>query len=91
MTKRRLTNEEFVSNLMRFNPSGAICQMFIIEAIRVYSERWKDVDPSQLSGGIWNMIAPQAWTACAKHIHSELIAANYTQPQPEQVSEASDV
>jgi hypothetical protein len=35
---KQQTNEEFVSDLMNYSPVGALCQAFIIEAIRNYSE-----------------------------------------------------
>lgn len=35
---RKLNNEEFIAFLMMYSPYGALCQVFIIEAIRKYSE-----------------------------------------------------
>lgn len=55
------TNVEFVKELMEFSETGALMQVFIIEAIRFYAENtleWK---------GEWKngFISQEAWNRCA--------------------------
>jgi hypothetical protein len=35
---KKLNNEEFLAHIMMYSPYGALCQVFIIEAIRYYTE-----------------------------------------------------
>lgn len=59
----RKTNEEFVNGLMSYSVYGPLTQVFIIEAIRYYSEKVSSTpepedDPkSILSPVVWHRIA----------------------------------
>jgi hypothetical protein len=56
-------NEEFVADLMKFSPYGALQQAFIIEAIRYYAEKVaatpepKDDATQFINPSIWHKIA----------------------------------
>jgi hypothetical protein len=63
-TATRLTNEEFVSDLMNFSSFGGLCQVFVIEAIRRYADQVAaaapaDVDTEFLSGAVWVGLAQE--------------------------------
>lgn len=61
--EKHLSNEEFVSHLMRFSQYGALTRVFVIEAIRYYSEQVsstpepKDDPRSPISPTVWHRIA----------------------------------
>lgn len=61
-------NEHLVRNLMNFNPTGALCQAFIIEAIRKFARNTAKADPAQFDTP---MLSGRAWVECAKHIDAE--------------------
>ena len=66
---KKLNNEEFIAFLMMYSPYGALCQVFIIEAIRKYSEmvaqqeNAKD-DPDAI-------VNPVVWQGIAKDIYKK--------------------
>lgn len=60
----RLTNEEFVAELMQFSNFGALSQVFVIEAIRRYADQVAAAQPSEvdtpfLSGPVWIGVAKE--------------------------------
>lgn len=66
---KKLNNEEFIAFLMMYSPYGALCQIFIIEAIRKYSEivaQQEDVkdDPDAI-------VNPVIWQGIAKDINEK--------------------
>ena len=61
----RKTNSEFVDDLMNYSPHGALAQVFIMEAIRKYSEQVAEADPKIFEGGF---IDGPAWQGVAKDI-----------------------
>jgi len=71
MTHTRETNEEFILDLINFGPYGGLQQVFLIEAIRSYSERISKLDPASFEGGL---IAPEAWVGTAKYIFQKVEA-----------------
>tara|TARA_Y100000593_G_scaffold29491_1_gene58563 strand:+ start:1752 stop:1958 length:207 start_codon:yes stop_codon:yes gene_type:complete len=60
-----MTNEEFVKDLMTFNPHGALAQVFVLEAIRKYSEQVVAADPKLYDSGF---IDGSAWHGMAAYI-----------------------
>ena len=71
--KKPVTNEKFVKDLMTDNPTGALCQMFVLEAIRKYAvacAAWTDeqVEEFQKTN---HFISMEGWRTCARHIKSE--------------------
>lgn len=68
--KRPMTNEEFMKDLMNYSPYGAMCQVFILEAVRYYSEMVKnskpDPDKEKMSKSFIN---PKLWRALATNIN----------------------
>jgi hypothetical protein len=67
----RLTNEEFISELMTFSPYGGIQQAFVIEAIRNYSERvCSRPEPASDRS---EFIDPQYWHKIATHVHTQFL------------------
>ena len=57
-SKHIRTNEEFLGELMMFSPYGALCQVFIIEAIRNYAERVSNSPtPIEHGTGVFSEIA----------------------------------
>lgn len=68
---RRLSNTDFVAKLMNFAPTGALSQLFVLQALEVYSRMVIEAGPGAmetawLSGG--------AWVETAVYIKSELEA-----------------
>lgn len=67
---KKLNNEEFIAHLMTVSPYGAMCQIFIIEAIRYYSERVSSQDiPADDPDALIN---PKAWHATAEDISRQM-------------------
>lgn len=63
-----MTNIDFVTDLMTYNPAGGLCQAFIIEAISRYAKEVMNSEP-------WPddvMISFEAWRACAEHINKKI-------------------
>jgi hypothetical protein len=48
----RLTNTEFVTELMEFSPYGALCQGFIMSAIESYAQHWAKQPPEDNPGAL---------------------------------------
>lgn len=66
--RRPMTNIEFVTDLMNYNPAGALAQAFILEAISRYAKDVMDAEP-------WPedfMVSFEAWKACATHINKKI-------------------
>jgi hypothetical protein len=66
----RLTNEEFVSKLMSFSTYGALTQVFIIEAIRYYSEQVSATPEPEDDGN--SFISPKLWHRIAVDLKKAL-------------------
>ncbi|MCA3000374.1 MAG: hypothetical protein ING75_17435 [Rhodocyclaceae bacterium] len=64
------TNEEIISNLMQFNPYGALGQIFIMEAIREYANNVSAIDPATITGN--PIINLAAWVGVAKDVKQRL-------------------
>jgi hypothetical protein len=70
------TNIELVTRLMTFSPTGAMSQLFIMEAIGRYA---KQVSEADMSGWPENhIINPEAWQKTARFINEELEKRNGT-------------
>jgi hypothetical protein len=68
--KELKTNETFVGELMMFSPYGALCQVFIIEAIRHYSEQVAS-QPVPADDGT-GFISEKAWHGIAVDIQQRM-------------------
>ena len=66
MTRKLESNEDLVKDLMNYSPYGALCQVFIMEAIQRYAEQVAASNPEDYDMGA--MIAPEAWIGVAKDI-----------------------
>ena len=67
---KKLTNEEFINELMCFSTYGALTQVFVIEAIRYYAEQVANTpEPTESDGSLLN---PVIWHAIAKDIQKAL-------------------
>jgi hypothetical protein len=77
-----LNNEEFIADLMMYSPRGALCQIFILEAIRFYSgiiiENGKPEDDGE------GLISKLAWYDIAEDIQKKLEIRNNTNGIPKQ-------
>jgi hypothetical protein len=69
------TNEEFVSDLMNFSPVGALCQVFIIEALNYYSNQIVDI-PDDAPEWERSLVSLPAWKTQAAHIIKKLEERN---------------
>lgn len=65
MPKKTLTNDAFMKELMNFGPTGALQQVFILQAITKYAEQVAQATLEELESPFVN---PAAWQATAKHI-----------------------
>lgn len=65
-----ITNVEFVTELMEYGIHGALRQVFIVEALRFYSEIISKSVPSEQSQNTF--INPQAWKEIAIDINQKL-------------------
>ena len=64
-----LTNVEFIVDLMNFNNSGALAQVFIIDAIMKRAEAVAEVDPETIDHPL---ISGHAWVRCAQEIRDRM-------------------
>lgn len=65
----RPTNVEFITELMEFPQSGPLMQVFVIEALRLYSDsvvQRQDEIPED------SIISRRAWVACAEEVLAKL-------------------
>lgn len=68
------TNEDFLHYIMNFSDHGALSQVFVIEALRYYSERvTQNGEPKD---DLSSMISPIAWYETGLEIQ-ELLKAKY--------------
>jgi hypothetical protein len=74
------TNEEFVLELMNYSPFGTLSQVFIIEAIRFYSEAVEREGTEASDEDSTKVIFPAAWHGIAVDI-SRRLKANYEEKQ----------
>ena len=67
MTNERMTNTEFVTDLMEFSPSGILMQIFIVDALG----KWADIVARQppMEHGL---IDGEAWKACAIELRERI-------------------
>lgn len=63
------TNVEFVTRIMEFSNYGALAQIFVIEALRRWSDIIAEADPAAVDTP---MIAGHAWVGVAKEIKAKL-------------------
>lgn len=69
MTAPRKTNIEMVADLMAVSPYGALSEVFVVEAIRHYSEQVASKTPVEDSKALIN---PVAWHGIAVDIQQRL-------------------
>lgn len=82
------TNMELIEDLMNYSPMGGLCQGFIIEAIRYYSEKVAAQPVPEDNGESY--INPVAWHAIAVDISKRLEDQfGQTEQPPEVKSERS--
>ena len=65
------TNVEFVTRMMEFSNYGPLAQLFILEAIRNWSELVAKADPVKVDSP---MISGQAWIGVAREIKEKMEA-----------------
>lgn len=68
----RMTNTEFVTQIMEFAKSGPLMQAFIIEALSYYSKMVAEMPVEKIGGGAF--MNPHAWKACGEELHREIEA-----------------
>ena len=73
--KDRMTNEEFVVELMNYSPYGALCQPFILQAIEFYCDEVNERKEEELKkeeefikSGKMPLISAKAWVGIAEDI-----------------------
>ena len=71
LMSERKTNTELIVELMEYSPTGALAQVFILEAVRRYAKKVASADPAEIDYGV---ISGEAWVATAKHFVQELRA-----------------
>jgi len=72
----RETNIEFVKRVMSFSPTGAMSQMFILEAIRRYSTEITHKQDEVRLKMKDSVISPESWINTAEFLQKELEARN---------------
>lgn len=65
-------NNDLVKDLMNFSPYGALCQIFIIEAISRYCEEVKAHEIEEDEEGRIPFISPEAWKGVAEDISKRM-------------------
>lgn len=67
----RLTNTEFITELMEFSPCGPLMQGFVLEALRLYSDSVVQRQNELPDDGF---IPRTAWVRCAQEVLTKLEA-----------------
>jgi hypothetical protein len=67
------TNVEFVTRIMELSNYGALAQLFILEAVRNWSDLVAEADPAKVDTP---MISGHAWVGVAKEIKAKLEERN---------------
>jgi hypothetical protein len=70
MTKQN--NTEFLVDVMEFSKSGPLMQIFVIEALRYYSELVSKTEATETEKDSVSLINPKAWRETAKELHKLL-------------------
>jgi hypothetical protein len=70
---KKLTNEQFVANLMSFHPSGALIQSYVIEALRFYSKMVAKQDPADFKDADKQFVNPNAWRAIGIDVFRQIL------------------
>lgn len=65
----KLTNVEFVVELMEHSAHGALIQAFVIQALEQYARRVAETDPQALDTP---MVSGHAWHGCAVEVRDKL-------------------
>lgn len=63
MPRKPETNTQFVTRMMEFSNYGALAQLFVLEALRNWSEKVAAADPTKVETGF---ISGAAWVGVAK-------------------------
>ena len=63
------TNVEFIVDLMNFNNSGALAQVFIVDAIMKRADTVAELDPAAIDHPL---ISGHAWVRCAQEIRDRM-------------------
>ena len=66
-----MTNEKFVSHLMNYSPTGAMSQIFVIEAIRFYTLEVVLKQPRPTENPPESLFNRIAWWDTAKYIENK--------------------
>ena len=69
-----MTNQEFVEELMTISPYGVLSELFILEAVRKYSEQVAAADPKIFESALGHFIHGPAWQGVAKDILTKIEA-----------------
>ena len=71
---KKLTNTEFVNQLMDFSPKGVLMQLVVLEALRQYPTHIlenREEFTKSMKGGF---ISPEAWIATCEELQNQLKA-----------------
>lgn len=75
MAKKIKTNEDLVVDLMNYSPYGALCQSFIITAIRSFSDKVisqkKELLEMEKNGEV-QLVSMKAWVGIAEDIKKRM-------------------
>lgn len=66
-------NDDLVRDLMNYNPTGALCQVFVVHAIQTMCAQVKSGAPGGANPAE-GMIDREAWARCATHIEKTMNA-----------------
>ena len=66
-----LTNVEFIVDLMKFSSSGALAQIFVIDAVMKHADAVAALDPEAIDNPL---ISGYAWVRCAQEIRDRMCA-----------------
>ncbi len=70
---RPQTNVDFVTRLMEFSNYGPLAQLFVLEALRNWSDLVAKADPAKVDSA---MISGHAWVGVAKEIKAKIEKRN---------------
>ena len=81
MAKRK-TNTEIVANFMDFGPTGPMGQMFVIDALRKFSDKIVAEEAQVLEEMKDGFVTGESWVATARALKAHLDAAYKSNDNP---------
>ena len=81
----RMSNTDWITELMNFHPSGPLVQSFVIEALRFYARMVAQQDPKNFQDEEKQFINPNAWRSIGIDVFNQVLLKYGATEQDQQV------